>query len=96
MEVDAHLNAVFIVEFGYFLFDVVYLWVDLGGGVLPGSVEVETGQIAAEVAVDDSVDVEHGEDVKIVLLEQILALGHVLLDQVVDYILDEVGGPGLA
>ena len=69
MEVDAHLNAVFIVEFGYFLFDVVDLWVDLGGGVLPGLVEVEAGQIAAEVAVDDSVNVKHGEYVEIVLLE---------------------------
>ena len=80
VKVDAHLYAVFIVEFGNFFFDVVDLWVDLGGGVLPGPVEVETGQIAAKVAVDDPVDVEHGEDVEIVLLEQILALGHILLD----------------
>ena len=96
VKVDAHLYAVFIVEFGNFFFDVVDLWVDLGGGVLPGPVEVETGQIAAKVAVDDPVDVEHGEDVEIVLLEQILALGHVLLDKMVDDVLDEVGGPGLA
>ena len=80
VKVDAHLYAVFIVQLGYLFFDVVDLRVDLGGWVLPGPVEIETCQVASEVAVDNPVDVEHGEDVEIVLLEQILALGHILLD----------------
>jgi hypothetical protein len=43
------------------LSDLEDLWVEVVAGLIPVAVEVDAAEVGAEVAVDDAVDVYHGE-----------------------------------
>lgn len=56
------------------MFDVIDGRVDVGKWLSPGAVGVVACQIASGVAVDDSIDVDHGEDVEVMVCEKPLRL----------------------
>ena len=68
MQINAHLNSIAILKFGYLIFDLVYLWMDLLWWILPGSVEVIACQITSEITINDTIYIDHRKNVEIIVL----------------------------
>lgn len=96
MQVQSHLDWAVLRESLYLLSDCVDLGLGVDGGGLPGPVEVVAREVAPEVAVDDAVHVEHGEDVEIEVREQPPGLSSLLLSQLPDDFFYQERGPHFA
>lgn len=69
VKVQAHLNLIFIWNFWNFPLYMKNLRVNLFQRVFPGPVQVVSSQIASEIPVNDSIDIDHWNDMKIVVIE---------------------------
>ena len=77
------------------LLGVVNLWVQQLRGVRPSAVQVSANEVASVVAIDDTVWVEHGDDLKDELVSEHLGLLVVILKQKVNGSLDHETCVGL-
>jgi len=96
VKIYAHLHSIPLLELRYLLFDLIDLRLNLLGGIFPGTIEVTSCKVASEVAINNSVNVQHWKNVKIIVLEKPFALRRTLLNEKLHDILGEIGRPSLS
>ena len=64
MNVDIQSDLTLHIDHRQHLLGLIYLRMQMGRGILPSPVKVHAQQAASVVAVDNAVDVQHGDDLE--------------------------------
>ena len=71
MKIKHTFNLIFNSQFLYFLFNGKDLWVEIFCRMFPITVQIETSNIATEISIDNSIDINHGKNFKCVVFKQL-------------------------
>lgn len=63
-----------------------YLGLKLFDRSFPTSIEVESNQVTSEIAIYDTINVDHGEDPELIFGKQVFYLGCLIIGQHMEYL----------